>query len=186
MGKALGALALQTTLNFHQYVETTMTYGSPGLFSKDLRNCQHLTEQHSAKVHMFFQEKDLIPAIDCVATQGINYYLIKSFYNQNRISAHVSMYSTQEKSTITPIDSTIEAKRWTRLGLTIARTLASVFIFPSLLSIYMVLNTLSQIQKLLIKIVYLTREKIKIAIEKNALRDFSHHFFQIKHIIRKA
>jgi hypothetical protein len=137
-GKSLGgALAWQTALHFPAQVDKVATFGAPGLTSADLRRLQRLKKENNLPlINMFCQEKDPVIAVDHVASSGIHYYQVVGKHSRKGIGAHADMYSTHEKSTIIRLDPNQEKRRWMRLGMTITRQIASLTLFPLLISLY--------------------------------------------------
>lgn len=137
-GKSLGgALAWQTALGYPEYIEKTMTYGAPGFCSADLKRCRQLEEQQMfPSIDMFYQENDPVAIVDKIANSGIQYYMVLGKHCRQGIAAHADIYSTHEMSSIIRLNPHEKTKRWARFAITLCRIIASISIFPFLISLY--------------------------------------------------
>jgi pimeloyl-ACP methyl ester carboxylesterase len=135
-GKSLGgALAWQTALGYPSHVEKCMTYGAPGFRSVDLKRCKQLEEQKALPpIYMFYQENDPVAIVDEMANSGIH-YMVLGKHCRKGVAAHADIYSTHEISSIIRLKPHEQTSRWLRFTMTMSRLIASISLFPLLISI---------------------------------------------------
>lgn len=104
IGKSLGgALSMFVGTYLPEYVQRVFTTGAPGMHGRDVEVWNKLGDARP-KADAFVQEDDLIPFVDAIATEGVNFYKVLGERETKGIFSHAMVFSTQKESLIMKLD----------------------------------------------------------------------------------